>query len=139
MLQDPTHSWSGGLDAQLKTHDLNTDQGLLATYSQDPMQYHIASCRSLKIIFLHVKLILFSILPLTDTIVGTHDAPIRCVEYCPEVNVMVTGSWDRSVRLWDPRTPCNAGTFTQPEKVKQRETNVNMCHNCPVTKGGSVL
>ncbi|XP_059180697.1 mitotic checkpoint protein BUB3 [Centropristis striata] len=75
---DPTHSWSGGLDAQLKTHDLNTDQ---------------------------------------DTIVGTHDAPIRCVEYCPEVNVMVTGSWDRSVRLWDPRTPCNAGTFTQPEKV----------------------
>uniref|UniRef100_A0A3P8WJ37 Mitotic checkpoint protein BUB3 n=1 Tax=Cynoglossus semilaevis TaxID=244447 RepID=A0A3P8WJ37_CYNSE len=75
---DPAHSWSGGLDAQLKTHDLNTDQ---------------------------------------DTIVGTHDAPIRCVEYCPEVNVMVTGSWDRSVRLWDPRTPCNAGTFTQPEKV----------------------
>ncbi|TKS89756.1 Mitotic checkpoint protein BUB3 [Collichthys lucidus] len=75
---DPTHSWSGGLDAQLTTHDLNTDQ---------------------------------------DTIVGTHDAPIRCVEYCPEVNVMVTGSWDRSVRLWDPRTPCNAGTFTQPEKV----------------------
>ncbi|KAJ0015691.1 hypothetical protein NQD34_013981, partial [Periophthalmus magnuspinnatus] len=75
---DPTHSWSGGLDAQLKMHDLNTDQ---------------------------------------DTIVGSHDAAIRCVEYCPEVNVMVTGSWDRSVRLWDPRTPCNAGTFTQPEKV----------------------
>lgn len=57
-------------------------------------------------------------LPCVDTIVGTHDAPIRCVEYCPEVNVMVTGSWDRSVRLWDPRTPCNAGTFTQPEKVE---------------------
>uniref|UniRef100_A0AAV2LHG6 Mitotic checkpoint protein BUB3 n=1 Tax=Knipowitschia caucasica TaxID=637954 RepID=A0AAV2LHG6_KNICA len=75
---DPTHSWSGGLDAQLKMHDLNTDQ---------------------------------------DTMVGSHDAPIRCVEHCPEVNVMVTGSWDRSVRLWDPRTPCNAGTFTQPEKV----------------------
>ncbi|XP_016429783.1 mitotic checkpoint protein BUB3-like isoform X1 [Sinocyclocheilus rhinocerous] len=75
---DPAHAWSGGLDNQLKTHDLNTDQ---------------------------------------DTIVGTHDAPIRCVEYCPEVNVMVTGSWDMSVRLWDPRTPCNAGTFTQPEKV----------------------
>uniref|UniRef100_A0A671LIS4 Mitotic checkpoint protein BUB3-like n=1 Tax=Sinocyclocheilus anshuiensis TaxID=1608454 RepID=A0A671LIS4_9TELE len=79
---DPTHAWSGGLDSQLKTHDLNTDQ---------------------------------------DTIVGTHDAPIRCVEYCPEVNVMVTGSWDMSVRLWDPRTPCNAGTFTQPEKVSRRE------------------
>lgn len=61
----------------------------------------------------------------TDTIVGTHDAPIRCVEYCSEVNVMVTGSWDRSVRLWDPRTPCNAGTFTQPEKVKQQNIEQN--------------
>ncbi|XP_074928589.1 mitotic checkpoint protein BUB3 isoform X1 [Chelonoidis abingdonii] len=76
--QDPTHAWSGGLDQQLKMHDLNTDQ---------------------------------------ENLVGTHDAPIRCVEYCPEVNVMVTGSWDQTVKLWDPRTPCNAGTFSQPEKV----------------------
>ncbi|KAM9773034.1 mitotic checkpoint protein BUB3 [Syngnathus typhle] len=75
---DPTHAWSGDLDANLKMHDLNTDQ---------------------------------------DTVVGKHDAAIRCVEHCPEVNVMVTGSWDRSVRLWDPRAPCNAGTFTQPERV----------------------
>lgn len=75
---DPTHAWSGGLDHQLKMHDLNTDQ---------------------------------------ENLVGTHDAPIRCVEYCPEVNVMVTGSWDQTVKLWDPRTPCNAGTFSQPEKV----------------------
>lgn len=34
VLQDPTHSWSGGLDAQLKTHDLNTDQGLWAAVSK---------------------------------------------------------------------------------------------------------
>ena len=53
----------------------------------------------------------------TENLVGTHDAPIRCVEYCPEVNVMVTGSWDQTVKLWDPRTPCNAGTLSQPEKV----------------------
>ncbi|XP_043911486.1 mitotic checkpoint protein BUB3-like [Protopterus annectens] len=75
---DPTHSWSGGLDLQLKSHDLNTDQ---------------------------------------ESVVGCHEAPIRCVEYCPEVNVIVTGSWDQTVKLWDPRTPCNAGTFLQPEKV----------------------
>lgn len=57
------------------------------------------------------------VFPLIENLVGTHDAPIRCVEYCPEVNVMVTGSWDQTVKLWDPRTPCNAGTFSQPEKV----------------------
>lgn len=59
----------------------------------------------------------FFLFPPVENLVGTHDAPIRCVEYCPEVNVMVTGSWDQTVKLWDPRTPCNAGTFSQPEKV----------------------
>ncbi|KAL4664812.1 hypothetical protein H8957_016365, partial [Semnopithecus entellus] len=53
----PMHAWSGGLDHQLKIHDLNIDQ---------------------------------------ENLVGTHDAPIRCVEYCPEVNVMVTGNWDQT-------------------------------------------
>uniref|UniRef100_A0A2I3G2N1 BUB3 mitotic checkpoint protein n=1 Tax=Nomascus leucogenys TaxID=61853 RepID=A0A2I3G2N1_NOMLE len=67
---DPAQAWRGGLDHQLKMHDLNTDQ---------------------------------------ENLVGTHDAPIRCVEYCPEVNVMVTGSWDQTVKL----NPCNARTFSQ--------------------------
>ena len=30
---------------------------------------------------------------------------------------MVTGSWDQTVKFWDPRTPCSAGTFSQPEMV----------------------
>ncbi|XP_038071025.1 mitotic checkpoint protein BUB3-like isoform X2 [Patiria miniata] len=53
----------------------------------------------------------------TESVVGTHEAPVKCVEYCPDVNVIVTGSWDQTVKLWDPRTPCNAGSFSQPDKV----------------------
>lgn len=53
----------------------------------------------------------------TETIVGQHEQPIRCVEYCPDVNVIVTGSWDSTVKLWDPRAPCSAGSFSQPDKV----------------------
>ncbi|KAG7172465.1 Mitotic checkpoint protein BUB3-like [Homarus americanus] len=53
----------------------------------------------------------------TESVVGTHDAPIRCVEFCPEVNVVITGSWDSNVKLWDPRGPREAGTFQQPNKV----------------------
>ena len=59
----------------------------------------------------------FYIFIFTGTLVGTHEAPIKCVEYCPEVNVIITGSWDSTVKLWDPRTPCAAGSFSQPDKV----------------------
>ncbi|XP_013772382.1 mitotic checkpoint protein BUB3-like [Limulus polyphemus] len=53
----------------------------------------------------------------TESLAGNHDAPVRCVEFCPEVNMIITGSWDQTVKLWDPRTPCGAGTFSQPDKV----------------------
>lgn len=53
-----------------------------------------------------------------ETVVGNHDDAVRCIEYAPDVNVVVTGSWDQTVKLWDPRTPCCAGTFSQPDKVR---------------------
>ncbi|RXG60002.1 Mitotic checkpoint protein BUB3 [Armadillidium vulgare] len=94
--QDAVHAFSGGLDNTLKMFDLNTS---------------------------------------SETTVGTHDAAIsqqsigkvekitlirfvnRCVEYCPEVNLVITGSWDTNVKLWDPRGPREAGSFQQPNKV----------------------
>ena len=53
-----------------------------------------------------------------ETKVGTHEDSIKCVEYCPDVNVVVTGSWDSNVKLWDPRTPNCTGSFAQPERVR---------------------
>ncbi|CAN7999283.1 unnamed protein product [Ixodes pacificus] len=52
-----------------------------------------------------------------ETVVGQHTAPVRCIEYCPDVNVVISGSWDSTVKLWDPRSPTNAGTFNQAERV----------------------
>ena len=53
----------------------------------------------------------------TETIVGSHSAPIRCVEYSPDVNAIITGGWDSCIKLWDSRAPNASGSFAQPDKV----------------------
>lgn len=56
------------------------------------------------------------------TTLGEHAAPIRCVEYCPLLDVVVTGSWDKTVCLWDQRSSSGSAskatsTLRQPERV----------------------
>lgn len=53
----------------------------------------------------------------TETVIGMHDQPIRAVEYSDEVNCILTGSWDTSVKMWDPRSSRCIGNYTQPDKV----------------------
>lgn len=53
----------------------------------------------------------------TETTIGTHSNAIRCVEYCSEINGILTGSWDHYLKLWDPRTPMCSGNYNQSEKV----------------------
>lgn len=71
------------------------------------------------------------------TVLGAHDATVSCVSYekersasnflsrhdrvsNPRVDLLVTGSWDKTLRLWDPRgtNPATVGApHTQPERV----------------------
>lgn len=53
------------------------------------------------------------------TQVAQHDAPIRCVEsFNHNGNLMlVTGSWDRSVKYWDLRSSAPIGTIDAKERV----------------------
>jgi len=48
---------------------------------------------------------------------GQHNDAVRCIEFCPEVGVLVTGSWDKTIRLWDPRSQHNVASYNQPDKV----------------------
>lgn len=49
----------------------------------------------------------------TEMIMGEHKDAIRCVEFANEINAVVTGSWDGSVKLWDNRSPQCVGTYNQ--------------------------
>lgn len=54
----------------------------------------------------------------SETNIGSHSSAIRCVEYCNEVNGIMTGSWDSTLKLWDPRSPHCSGTYAQGERVR---------------------
>ncbi|XP_047135625.1 mitotic checkpoint protein BUB3 isoform X1 [Hydra vulgaris] len=52
-----------------------------------------------------------------ETFLGFHNAPIKCVEFCPELGILITGSWDCTVKLWDPRQSKCIDTHDQDERV----------------------
>uniref|UniRef100_A0A0D9X102 Anaphase-promoting complex subunit 4 WD40 domain-containing protein n=1 Tax=Leersia perrieri TaxID=77586 RepID=A0A0D9X102_9ORYZ len=58
-----------------------------------------------------------------NDILGRHDAPARCVEYSYSTGQVITGSWDKTIKCWDPRGVSGTsyhtlvGTQNQPERV----------------------
>ena len=49
--------------------------------------------------------------------IGVHDAPVRCVGFCQEKQLVVSGGWDKMLKFWDCRSPTPAGTFQLEERV----------------------
>eukprot|EP00889_Picochlorum_renovo_P002252 jgi/Picre1/29282/NNA_004674.t1 len=48
--------------------------------------------------------------------VAQHDAPIPCA-YISQMNMLVTGSWDKTLKYWDLRSPNPVHTQQLPERV----------------------
>lgn len=49
----------------------------------------------------------------TESVLGDHKGAIRCVEFANEVNAVLTGSWDGTIKMWDSRVPNCVGTYNQ--------------------------
>ncbi|MCP9264536.1 Mitotic checkpoint protein BUB3 [Dirofilaria immitis] len=60
-----------------------------------------------------------------ECVLGHHDAPVRCLEYCKEHSLVVSGGWDSAVMLWDARSKSSAGFGNNGDKVYAMDTLVN--------------
>ncbi|XP_055679323.1 mitotic checkpoint protein BUB3 [Lutzomyia longipalpis] len=81
------------------------DAPVLDIAFQDPV--HIATGS------LDNRLIVYDLNTQAEKVVGTHDNAIKCVEYAGKVNGILTGSWDKTIKLWDPREEQCVGTYEQ--------------------------
>lgn len=45
--------------------------------------------------------------------IGSHGDAIKNVEYLPKKNVLITGSWDKTVKVWDIRQQGSVATYEQ--------------------------
>ena len=46
------------------------------------------------------------------TTVGQHAAPVKELSFLPDLNCLVSGSWDKTIKYWDVRTPTGQAQAT---------------------------
>ncbi|RKO87089.1 WD40-repeat-containing domain protein [Blyttiomyces helicus] len=116
---DPSLLLVGSWDKHVRLYDVVANQLRLkypskaavldVAFSDSVHGFSAGLDRRLKMVDLHTT---------TETILGSHDDAIRCVEYCKETGNIITGSWDKTVRVWDPRSNDSVvGKYMQPAKI----------------------
>ena len=57
---------------------------------------------------------------------GYHNQGVKCAEYASNHGMLLTGSWDKTMKCWDPRSPGAAiGSYDMPDKVYSMSTADN--------------
>lgn len=51
------------------------------------------------------------------TDIGAHDAPVKGLGWAVEKQFLVTGSWDKTLKYWDTRSPTAALSVPMPERI----------------------
>ena len=54
---------------------------------------------------------------LTNQIIGTHEGGVKCMVYVQDQDLLVSGSWDKTVRGWDPRVSSGADHTKSVAKI----------------------
>lgn len=54
----------------------------------------------------------------TQATLGTHSAAISSLTYSQSIHSLITGSWDQSLKFWDPRAASpNTSSHSTPERI----------------------
>lgn len=61
------------------------------------------------------------------TPIGQHNAPIKTINWVSNLNCVLTGGWDNSLRYWDGRSPNAVCTVPLNEKVYCADVKNNLC------------
>lgn len=59
--------------------------------------------------------------------VAAHDAPIKEMFYVGDKNVLVTGSWDKTLRYWDLRSDRHVGSVNLSDRVYCMDVKGSLC------------
>lgn len=55
--------------------------------------------------------------------VAQHSEPIKCVKFLDQPQpILATGSWDKTIKYWDLRSPQPIGTVQLPERCYTMDT-----------------
>ncbi|KDQ54325.1 hypothetical protein JAAARDRAFT_38492 [Jaapia argillacea MUCL 33604] len=52
-----------------------------------------------------------------STVLGQHDNAVSGLVWSKNTNALITGSWDRTIRFWDPRAAKSTQVHDQPERI----------------------
>jgi len=69
---------------------------------------------------------------------GQHSDTISSINYSKDMNAVITGSWDRTLRFWDPRAP-SPSTAAQTHQVPERVYQMDLVNHTLVVAMASRL
>ncbi|CAD7948212.1 unnamed protein product [Amoebophrya sp. A120] len=52
-----------------------------------------------------------------EQIIGQHNAPVKEVFWCDELKMLISGSWDRTIKFWTGQSTQPAASLDLPERV----------------------
>ncbi|KAI9244723.1 WD40-repeat-containing domain protein [Sporodiniella umbellata] len=70
---------------------------------------------------------LFNLATGQSTQIAAHNEAIKCIKFLDgQNNVLATGSWDKTIKYWDTRSPSPVGTVQLPERLYSMDSKSDL-------------